>query len=545
MIGPLDDLSIPSNGEHQDSLPSFTDVSRPTNLLPYLAIPRIQSANTYILLDNWSSTRSGTSWRFDRMSEHLLQHPDNGLPLIGESGPNRPYRSRHHCAWVHVRIQNRAYYVDKTMLLGQVLEAESLKSLCNPFRFGQGSQLVITVSAPWLSLVIIVDLTHFHNASVTPGLTPRYMDSLQNYSLPGDTHILLCPGILQTLMSRLSARHSRLFSFEDSIHRSLTLMIRPCDLDESILMVSTRTGEYRHWALYVGHGSEGPALPDLPPFVFTGTGVRPFDSWDDNTLSPVLAVTLTRTWPTSPITGSQLYHASLTDPRFDIDSILPQEFLDGSVTPDAFFHPAGLTTIGPDGSTQDLLYPSWGSPTRPYPAGTPPHERRMAYVRVHTTTQLVDRLVPLQLMLHEWSLADLIRPLLMQNNARCTVIICSARLTMCFFIDLVHWIITPAGNLFREIVQISRYKRVCGSFFVQTRGFLYDLLDGMRVVSTYPMRCYPQPHQCNIFSIHPYDTSGNLLVRSWVPGASGGYLSTWRIYTRNINYNKPQEVTYA
>ena len=417
MIGPLDDLSIPSNGEHQDSLPPFTDVSRPTNLLPYLAIPRVQSANTYILLDNWSSTRSGTSWRFDRMSAHLLQHPDTGLPLIGESGPNRPYRSRHHCAWVHVRIQNRAYYVDKTMLLGQVLEAESLKSLCNPFRFGQGLQLVITISAPWLSLVIIVDLTHFHNASVTPGLTPRYMDSLQNYSLPGDTHILLCPGILQTLMSRLSTRHSRLFSFEDSIHRSLTLMIRPCDLDESILMVSARTGEYRHWALYVGHGSEGPAPPDPPPFVFTGTGVRPFDSWDDNTLSPVLAVTLTRTWPTSPITGSQLYHGSLTDPRFDIDFILPQEFLDGSVTPDAFFHPASLTTIGPDGSTQDLLYPSWGSPTRPYPAGTPPHERRMAYVRVHTTTQLVDRLVPLQLMLHEWSLADLIRPLLMQNNA--------------------------------------------------------------------------------------------------------------------------------
>ena len=98
----------------------------------------------------------------------------------------------------------------------------------------------------------------------------------------------------------------------------------------------------------------------------------------------------------------------------------------------------------------------WGYPTSPLPLSAIPQESCLVHIRVHTTTQYVDRLAPLHMVLHEWTLSDLIRPLPIQANARCVVVIGAPWFTIVLLVDLDKWRITPTGNLLRDITH-GRY----------------------------------------------------------------------------------------
>ena len=76
------------------------------------------------------------------------------------------------------------------------------------------------------------------------------------------------------------------------------------------------------------------------------------------------------------------------------------------------------------------------------------------------------------------------------------------------------------------------------------RGFLYELFDGMRVVTVYPLLFLPQTHRSHNFTIHPHDQYLNIQVRSWADGHPGGPFASWRFFSLHITAVRPPEVAY-
>ena len=52
----------------------------------------------------------------------------------------------------------------------------------------------------------------------------------------------------------------------------------------------------------------------------------------------------------------------------------------------------------------------------------------------------LDRLAPLHMVLHDWTLSDLIRPLPGQNNALCVVVIGAPWITIILLVDLDNFL---------------------------------------------------------------------------------------------------------
>ena len=541
MTDTQDDLSIPSHNEALGGLQTLRDSTRPPQTGPFQAIPMDGTPNTYLLLDHWTSSLSNISWRLRHCHRRFLEHPDEEGPLPPAGTANdRPFGTLHYNHWVHVRIQNRAYYTDKTMLLGTCMEKESLRTLCSPMSLGRDCQLTLAITNEWLSIVIIVDLEGFVPQRNTPLLIPRSYHI--NYSVSGDLYILRHPGILAEILPLLSVRPSNLFTFEGSQHRCVTTALRTCSADQSRLLLTSRMAEYRYWPIYVGSQN---GLHSSTPLVdrAVSLGRRPDDIYDSSILPPVLCVHLPRSWPTTGvIVLSQEYAFPLLDCLFRILAIAVGDFETYAVTPISLMHDAGRPL--PMNDTNTLPRHAWGLPTSPLPSLALPQESCLSHIRVHTTRQYLDRLAPLHMILHDWTFSDLIRPLPIQNNARCVVIIGTPWLSIIILVVLDNWSITPSGNLMRDITSQGRYQRTCGSFLLMTRGFLYELLDGMRVVTVHPAHCLPQAHRCHTFTLHPHDHYGNIQVRSWTGGHDDDPFASWRIYPRHITAVRPPEVTY-
>ena len=541
MTDTQDDLSIPSHNEALGGLQTLRDSTRPPQTGPFQAIPMDGTPNTYLLLDHWTSSLSNISWRLRHCHRRFLEHPDEEGPLPPAGTANdRPFGTLHYNHWVHVRIQNRAYYTDKTMLLGTCMEKESLRTLCSPMSLGRDCQLTLAITNEWLSIVIIVDLEGFVPQRNTPLLIPRSYHI--NYSVSGDLYILRHPGILAEILPLLSVRPSNLFTFEGSQHRCVTTALRTCSADQSRLLLTSRMAEYRYWPIYVGSQN---GLHSSTPLVdrAVSLGRRPDDIYDSSILPPVLCVHLPRSWPTTGvIVLSQEYAFPLLDCLFRILPIAVGDFETYAVTPISLMHDAGRPL--PMNDTNTLPRHAWGLPTSPLPSLALPQESCLSHIRVHTTRQYLDRLAPLHMILHDWTFSDLIRPLPIQNNARCVVIIGTPWLSIIILVVLDNGSITPSGNLMRDITSQGRYQRTCGSFLLMTRGFLYELLDGMRVVTVHPAHCLPQAHRCHTFTLHPHDHYGNIQVRSWTGGHDDDPFASWRIYPRHITAVRPPEVTY-
>ena len=420
------------------------------------------------------------------------------------------------------------------------MDEESLRTLCSPMSFGRDCQLTLTITNEWLSLVIIIDLEGFVPQRNSPLLIPRSHPI--NYSVSGDLYILRHPGILTEILPLLSVRPSNQFTFEESQHRCAAIALRTCSTDQSRLLLTSRMAEYRCWPIYVG-SQNGPLSPTPLVVRAAGYGRRPVDIYDPSILPPVLCLHLPRSWPVPGVlVFPQEYAFPLLDCLYLISPIAVGEFETYAVTPISLMHDAGRPLTGND--TNILPRYAWGLPTSPLPPLALPQESCLVHIRVHTTMQYLDRLAPLHMVLHDWTFSDLIRPLPIQNNARCVVIIGAPWLTIILLVDLDNWRITPSGNLLREIGSHGRYQRICGSFLLMTRGFLYELLDGMRVVTVYPLHCLPQTHRCHTFTIHPHDHHGNIQVRSWTGGHDGDPFASWRIYSRHITAVRPPEVIY-
>ena len=541
MTDAQDDLSVPSHNEALGGLQTLRDSTRPPQTGPFQAIPTDGAPNTFLRLDHWTSSLSNISWRLRHCHRRFLEHPDEEGPLPPAGTANdRPYGTLHYNHWVHVRIQNRAYYTDKTMLLGTCMEEESLRTLCSPMSFGRDCQLTLTVTNEWLSLVIIIDLEGFVPQRNTPLLIPRSYPI--NYSVSGDLYILRHPGILAEILPLLSVRPSNLFTFEGSQHRCVTTALRTCSADQTRLLLTSRMAEYRYWPIYVGSQN---GLHSPTPLVDRAVsfGRRPADIYDSAILPPVLCVHLPRSWPvTGVLVLSQEYAFPLLDCLYRISPIAEGDFETYAVTPISLMHDAGHPLSMND--TNTLPRHAWGLPTSPLPSSALPQESCLVHIRVHTTRQYLDRLAPLHMILHDWTFSDLIRPLPIQNNARCVVIIGTPWLSIILLVVLDNWSISPSGNLIRDITSQGRYQRICGSFLLMTRGFLYELLDGMRVVTVHPLHCLPQAHRCHTFTIHPHDHYGNIQVRSWAGGHEGDPFASWRIYPRHITAVRPPEVIY-
>ena len=278
MTDTQDDLSIPSHNEALGGLQTLLDTTRPPLNGRFQAIPADGSPNTYLSLDHLTSSLSNISWRMQHCHRRFLEHPDEERPLPPAGNAfDRPYHILHYNHWVHVRIQNRAYYTDKTMLLGACLEEESLRTLCSPMPFGRDCQLKMTITNEWLSLVIIIDLEGFVPQRNTPLLIPRSHPI--NYSVTGVLYILRHPGILAEVLPLLSVRSRLLFTFEGSQHRCGTFAIRTCSTDQSRLLLTSRMAENRCWPIYVGsHNGAHSTTPIGDRTV--GYGRRPVDIYD-------------------------------------------------------------------------------------------------------------------------------------------------------------------------------------------------------------------------------------------------------------------------
>ena len=130
MTDTQDDLSIPSHNEALGGLQTLQDSTRPPQNGHFHAIPTDCAPNTYLRLDHWSSSPSNITWRLLHCHRRYLEHPDEAGPLPPAGNAfDRPFAILHYNHWVHVRIQNRAYYTDKTMLLGTCMDEELLGRL--------------------------------------------------------------------------------------------------------------------------------------------------------------------------------------------------------------------------------------------------------------------------------------------------------------------------------------------------------------------------------------------------------------------------------